>query len=401
MINRRCGLGHWSVWVSVSFILVFANVIYGSTSRLRSLGGETRILKDDTNIFVYPSLVMEYPQVIAEPFDLDDSPSWAGATYKIGKTSTVGIMFRRPLRTADELSTFLANADTSGTSEIFSDVSSDTRVRLSRMDLSSWFDFMYGTSLSEGLDIGGQVSLSYDAEGNGTETTASAFEVTLGLSADIGENSSLDVAVEFNRQSFEDDEADNVIAESEGGTGAVLEVRLFFPVGESAQLVPLLSTSFGGIDVAPNKTDFVDVEAGLGVRSEVAEGTNAIFGVILGFKSEERDVPGQPKVRSTTVLLPKLVAAGETMLSDSFAMRVGIEREATFGKTEKVVDGKVIETTTFDTDFDLQFGFGFKFGRIDLDGIVEKDLFRDGPDFIGGSRNGGGFFSNATITYHL
>ena len=399
MSNRICGLGHWSVLLISSFILlVSVDGAHGSTSRLRSLGNETRILKDDTNIFVYPSLVMEYPQVIAEPFDLGDSLSWAGATYKIGKTSTVGIMFRRPLRNAEELSDFLANATTS---EAFSSVPADSRERLSRMDLSSWFDFMYGMSLSEGLDIGGQVSLSYDAEGNGTETTASAFEVILGLSADMGENSSLDVAVGFNRQSFEDDEVDSIIAESEGGTGANIEVRLFLPAGERAELVPLLSFSVGGIDVAPNKTDFVDVEVGIGARSEVAEGTIAIFGVILGFNSEEREVPGQPKVNNTTVLLPKLVAAGETMLSDSFAMRVGIEREATFGKTEKVVDGKVIETTTFDTDFDLQFGFGFKFGRIDLDGVVEKDLFRDGPDFIGGSRNKGGFFSNATITYHF
>jgi len=50
-----------------------------STSRLRAMGNETRIMMDDTNLFVYPSAMVNYPEVIAEPFD-----NWGGVIYGLG-----------------------------------------------------------------------------------------------------------------------------------------------------------------------------------------------------------------------------------------------------------------------------------------------------------------------------
>ena len=84
--------------------------------------------------------------------------------------------------------------------------------------------------------------------------------------------------------------------------------------------------------------------------------------------------------------------------------RVGFQRSTMIFKDERqrIEEPEVIEEiTSFETDFQLELGLGLRLGRVLLDGVIEKDLFRDGPSFIGGGRHGGGLFSNATLTYRF
>ena len=371
------------VYLTCAVILVCASVgrSMASTSRLRAMGNETRIIADDTNLFVYPSVIVNYPEVIAEPFD-----NWGGVIYGLGeeRNKVVAVMFQRPIRSAMELNELL---------------SGKMRGRLSReLEVNPWIDFMYGTRLRKDLSLATQLSYAYGAESNGTQTSGYAMEFKVGTTIGNMESKRVDLALGLNLQGFED-KTDSLTVKSKGGLGVALDGRIFLPMSETIRLIPLLEFAYGGIDVDPDESAFVEVTGGLGANMNVGPFTQVVFGALLTMNTTKKTPAVGSETTDIELLLPKLMVGGETVVG-SMRVRVGFERSAIFRTFEEVdEDGTIDQRKSFDTAFNLEFGLGFTFGGMKLDGVMEKNLLRDGPHFIGGAAHGGGLFSGATITY--
>ena len=372
-----------TVYLALAVALVCASFgqSAGSTSRLRAMGNETRIMADDTNLFVYPSAIVNYSEVIAEPFD-----NWGGVIYGLGaeRDKVIAVMFQRPIRSAMELNELL---------------SGKMRGRLSNeLQVNPWIDFMYGVKLKEELSLATQLCYAYGAESNGTQASGFALEFNVGATIGDMEKRRMDLALGLNLQGFED-KTDTLTVKSKGGLGLDFDGRIFLPLSETTRLIPLLEFAYGGIDVEPDESTFVEVTGGLGANVDVGPFTQVVCGALLSMNSTKKKPETGSETTDMELLLPKLVVGGESMVG-SMRVRVGIERSAIFRTFEEVdAAGNIDQKKSFDTAFNLEFGLGFMFGGMVLDGVVEKNLLRDGPHFIGGAAHGGGLFSGATITY--
>jgi len=345
------------------------------------MGNETRIMVDDTNLFVYPSVIVNHLEVIAEPFD-----NWGGVIYGLGeeRDKVVAVMFQRPVRSVMGLNELL---------------SGKMRGRLSNeLQVNPWVDVMYGMRLKQNLSLASQLAYAYGAESNGTQTNGFALEFNVGMTVGDMEGKRMDLALGLNVQGFED-KTDTLTVKSKGGLGVELDGRVFLPMSETTRLIPLLEFAYGGIDVEPDESTFVEVTGGLGANMNVGPFTQVIVGALLSMNSTKKTPAFGSETTDMELLLPKLVVGGETVVG-SMHVRVGFERSAIFRKFEEVdEDGRIDKKNSFDTAFHLEFGLGFTFGGMKLDGVMEKNLLRDGPHFIGGAAHGGGLFSGATITY--
>jgi hypothetical protein len=349
-------------------ILISTGIASGSTSRLRALGNETRLLIDDSNVFVYPSTIVEYSEVIAEPFD-----NWAGALYGMKGKQALGVMFNRPVPSAQRINRVLFNR---------------LGGAFAGLNVRPWVDVVYGVRAGETGALGIGFSYAYDRNDVGDDKTgAKSADVALGLSV----KQRVDLAVNLNVQRVSSEIPGNGNL-SYAGTSFGFEGRGTFLSGTS-RLIPMVSVSAGTHDV--EDASFFNATGGIGVRVIPLESAEALIGILVGGHSETRTVGGV-ELTDRQIALPRLIGAAEAGVG-SVSARVGFERSAVL-TIDQEVGG---ETRGFDTPFRIEFGLGFRFGSVTLDGVVEKDFFRDGPYLIGGNRHGGGFFSNATLTYRL
>ena len=75
----------------------------------------------------------------------------------------------------------------------------------------------------------------------------------------------------------------------------------------------------------------------------------------------------------------------------SLLFRVGA-RQATSSTREKLNEPATSsKNEDFEGVFRTDFGLGFKFGSVMLDGLIERDFLRDGPHFIAEAAAGGAF----------
>ena len=367
--------------VGLMFFLSLSGA-FASTSRLKALGNETRIFLDDSNLFLYPGSLPDFQEVIAEPFD-----NWAGVIIRVNRSNVLGFMLDRPVPSATQLNAFLDKTDSR---------------RLRGLNVKPWFDLMYGLKVGKALGLGIHTMFSYDTRGDGVSAKASDLNIRIGAGIGLPRAGRLDLALGLNQQDFEDTTPGQFLDNS-GGRWVEVESRIFFPISDSIYVIPIGRVRTGGIDVAPDETEVFDLDGGLGMNVHLSVQSRLFCGLLFGARRETQSPARGPSTTDRVFLIPKLVTAAESRVR-GLVFRVGFQRSAMVFKDERVRIGEeelIEEITTFQTDFQLELGLGVRLGRVLLDGVMEKDLFRDGPHFIGGGRHGGGFFSNATITYQF
>ena len=108
-------------------LCIFSSIsVSGSPIRLAALGGETRLLRDSSNIYLYPSQAHELPHFGVALFD-----NWAGAVYPLDKRHALGLFFNRPTPQLDRLNTYL------------------TQNGSPTLQARPWADFLYGLHLRQ------------------------------------------------------------------------------------------------------------------------------------------------------------------------------------------------------------------------------------------------------------
>ena len=357
-----------------------ASQTWGSGVRLASLGGETRLLLDTTNLFTYPALAIEFPHVAVELFD-----DWAGVAYPLSPGHTVGVFFNRPTERLDRLSDYLSQTGSA---------------QFRQLEPRPWIDLVYARSLTDGLIFGFGGRFDYDVADTDREASSSTaslrFGVRLGEGLAEGTGRGLDAAVGVHVQRLEDTSAASLTTRETDGEGFDLELRGRVPLGGSI-LLPFVSYEKSSFALAPVRRDFQSVLAGLGANIEPAPGVLAVAGGFASYARLEEESAGLPGSEETALSAPVVVVASETQVG-AMLFRLGMRHESTLIKRQ------LAGTTTarkFDSSLQIELGLGLEFGPVLLDGLLEKDFLRDGPHVIGGSRHGGGIFSRISLVYRF
>ena len=77
--------------------------VAASTNRLAALGGETRLLLDTSNIFLYPASATEIPHLGVDLFD-----DWGGVVYALGSRRALGLFLNRSTPQLERFNAYLS-----------------------------------------------------------------------------------------------------------------------------------------------------------------------------------------------------------------------------------------------------------------------------------------------------
>jgi hypothetical protein len=365
------------VWALMALAsLAFAPPAAASPIRVRSLGGEAALLLDKTNLLRYPALARTFAHADIEIFD-----EWAGAVIPLGSTSAIGLYLNRPTLATDHLNSYVA---TTG-SENFR-----------ALRPSPWFEAIAATTLGS-VQIGSSLRYAYDRQQQGAaEATASRREALLGISVGAGTPRGLDATLRLGGTSFVDQDAVQKVSQR-SGTGFGMDLRGRWQVSDSAVALPWFAWEQDEAGLAPESRRVTRSRAGLGLNAKLQPSVLVVGGVFVGM-DEEEIVDAAGVTRSNRLLQLPTTLGGIEILKGAVAIRVGIRHSATWVRDRSAA----LEEESFATELATSIGLGFRFGRASIDGLLRKQILRDGPYLLTGAGDeDGGLFTNVSLSYQL
>lgn len=350
-----------------------------SPNRVAALGGEHRLVVDPTNVTDYPARATDLPHASVEVFD-----DWAGAVVPIGN-GTIGMFLNRPTRELHELDAYVASTGS---------------VLFRQLRAQPWLDVVCATRVSEALAIGLGGGYAYDVlESGDGEASVSSTHVRLGVRLGRA-GRQLDASLGFGRRQFDDQPAGGARLTQTEGSGLDVDVRGRIEVRPGITMVPtfVLESRSGALE--PDRRESRRTHIGLALNAVPAKGVLVVAGLAVSREEVQHRSPGQPNEDQRALMLPTIVAGGEAQVG-SLVFRLGLRQENALTEIETTSGGNRVLSRNFDSRLATNLGIGIEFGPLLLDGLLERDFLRDGPHLIGGSRHGGGVFSNLSLTYRF
>jgi hypothetical protein len=366
-----------TVFPTLFFCVYLAIPVSASTIRLAALGGETRFLRDTSNIYIYPAHAGELPH-----FGVDFFDDWGGVVYPLKKGHALGLFFNRPTAQLNHLNTYL---------------SQNGSTAFNNLQARPWADVLYGLRLRKNLQIGLLGRFAYDTrERELMEASASSADLRLGIH--LG---NLDATVGLLRRRFRDVPSDAVAPfEQTDGGGYLLDLRVRMRLAPQLDFYPSAGIESSSFALSPARRDYQALHLGLGLNFTAANHTLIVAGLLARYQRAKLHAPNTPELDEATLVLPATIIAGETQVG-SILFRLGLRHESILTSQEQLQNGRVVSQRDFQTPLQTNLGIGLEFGPLLLDGLLERDFLRDGPHLIGGSRHGGGIFSKLSLTYHF
>jgi hypothetical protein len=366
--------------IAVVVLLVLrGSPVESSEIRIATLGGESRFLLDDTNLAAFPARAVDFPHASFEIFD-----EWAGLVIPVGKTRFAGLFFNRPTPEVIALNRY---AESNG-SRLFR-----------QLEVVPWVDLMYASSLGDRLKIGLAGRVSYDViEVDSRRASARQSDLRAGLLIGAAGGLQIDAAIGIQRQDLRDTDASGGALGETDGTGLNGDVRLLLPLGERFQLIQFVGIESGSYALAPSRRDHLAIELGIGLNFRPAPDILLIGGVVVAGQNLDQTDPGVPVFQEDILTLPAVHVAAEAQ-QGSMIFRLGMNHSTELLDRQEAPPGT--PSRSLESHFDIQLGLGLEFGAVLLDGHLERDFLRDGPDFVGGSRHGGGILSKVTVTHRM
>ena len=349
-----------------------------SPIRVTTLGGESRLLMDETNLFIYPALAGIVPHAAVELFD-----DWAGIAFPLNKQHTAGLFLGRPTAQLGRFNSYLSQSGSD---------------RFRSLEAKPWIDLVYAASLTPHLRAGLATRLSVDRE-EGVDGEAAASEIDLRIGFGLGriDHIQIDATIGLRRLALEDRPATGPALEETDGDGYIVDLRARLPKGKRLLFIPYAVIETSSYALQPDTRDEILTRLGVGINARPAPGVLAIAGFVYEYSKISTAQPGLPEIEETLTTGPAVIIGSEAQVG-SLLFRLGVRHESNFIEEKR---GPGQTTKSFDTAIEIDLGIGLEFGSLMLDGYLERDFLRDGPHLIGGSRHGGGIFSKLSLTYRL
>lgn len=338
------------------------------------------MLLDNSNAFIYPASAVEWPHFAVSLFE-----NWGGVLYPLGDQQVVGLFFHRP---TSELSALNNYIQSTGSDEF------------RQLELAPLLDLTYARALRSSLALGTALSFAYDQRDIGDAiSSARSLDLRLGLRLGTPESRVLDLSLGILTRRLKDGSSANLSRQTEGD-GIQIAARYRHPIQSSFTLLPFASYQRDAFALAPQTRSKDSFRLGIGIELRPALNALVVAGAETELTRSETIVPGQLPLQDQSILAPAWVAAGQAQVG-SLLFRLALRQENWFTHTQQLENGQISEQRHFDSALQTQVGLGMEFGPVLIDGLLERDFLRDGPHFIGGSRHGGGVFSQLGITYRF
>ncbi|MDA0338037.1 MAG: hypothetical protein O2782_22940 [bacterium] len=361
---------------SAGAILVVASCVSASPVRVATLGGDSHLLLDSSNLYHYPALVRQLAHVNVELYD-----DWVGVAIPIGRRHGVALMLNRP----DEVQELSAYLRTTGS-------------RLLRsLNPEPWLDAIYGLQLRPGLSLGLGLRYDYDVRDQGLdEASVSRWDGRFGVALGSGRRR-LDGALQLQRVTLGDGSAGIPHGES-ADNGYGVDLRGRWLLSEDVILLPSFLWRRSTFGLARESRREEELRGAISLNARPAPNVLMIVGVVVAGHWQRSDVDGDGLTASESRrwLLPGIVAGGEVQLG-SLQFRLGARHESVVDELDEPTGVDLSFATGLATDV----GIGVEIGDFVIDGMLQKDFLRDGPHFLGGSPRGGGLLTTLSILYRF
>lgn len=353
---------------------------FGSLNRLRAMGDERRLLMDTSVIHLYPAAAVDFPHFAIEVFE-----EWGGGVHKIGVNHAVGLFLNR---NDPKILTLNSRLDGRGSAAF------------EELELQPRADLVYAFGLNDGLRIALAGTYAFDeVRRDQNHASANHFDLRVGLQVGKTDKSHLLFTIGLNQQDLNDETVGTHLNNTDGN-GYSLEARAHLPIAANATLMPVVGLQLTAYDLEPATSEFTDGTFMLGFDLSPTRKVSLVAGVGAKYSNADSKHPTHPDGERTKLMLPLIVFGGEIQVG-SMLFRAGV-RHANTSTRDKLKTGAFTSIDeSFEGSFRADFGLGLKFGPLLMDGLIERDFLRDGPHIIGGSRHGGGVFSEFSLTYHF
>lgn len=350
-----------------------------SVDRLTALGGLSQALLDDSNGFVFPASLGEWPRFEVELFD-----DWAGVAFPLSTRHTLGLFLNRPSPDVADLTSYIQQSG----SDLFRALSP-----------SPWLDLAYNYAPSNAVALGLATSLAYDRSSLDARV-ASATNADLRLGLRLGSGPTLDIGLGILLRRLQDQTLAGVEHHQTDGMGLSLDIRYRWPLTNRLTLLPYLGLGRDAYALAPEERTRTSLRLGTGLQLVPARGVLVVAALDTRFERTERAQAAQALAEEQILQLPTWILGGEVQVG-SMLFRLGVRHQTQLADRERLRANQWVQSSSFTTNFTTHLGLGLEFADLLLDGLLERDFLRDGPHFLGGSRHGGGILSHLSLTYRF
>lgn len=366
-------------------LLILCAVASASDTRVVTMGDNNLILLDEANIGMFPSRIVEYPNLAIAELGSNDMMS-LGMHWKFREDKPC------------VLGTYLYN-------------NSDEEHEFSPIN-APWgenqrIDLYWGTKLSShkfGVHIARRSSSDKDdAVDDKDERSLSITRIGVGLTPD-GDKYDLAAEIEFlgwTEKGTKDDGSAYDISEPQGNVSFSLLARTFRKMNDNTTLIPHAGLDFGKFEYDMYDTDtpydFVEreknnvfrIDLGSGIQYTPAVNVLAVMDIGIIYdkvKTEMTDDEAAKTERTvSTFALPYFKIGLDADVFRWLDLRFGATSYWNT-RTDDLETAGIKDTRKW-PDNETYLGFGFHWSRLHVDVQTDPELFLDGFNFISGQSN--------------
>lgn len=361
----------FSIFLTVLLCALFSFSLFASETRVSTMGGVGFFVRDNSNIFYFPSTINAYSnQVITELRTYGSSNYTIGGHLPIG-SATMGVYLNNPLL-----------YEVSGQ---YVELNRGTTLLLGSKTGTMDFGFALTVALDSYTD---EYVLGTKVE----EETESAHY--FGIGAGIS-NEKVDFGFRLDLPGGKWEEQNNEV--KWGGYSVGVIGRTFMPQSDQLELVPVgaffigSSTTEEKISSQKEETKYgsMDIALGIGLNYHLNEKNLIVFGLeAFSYTKESEEDDAGNKLTDSEMTLPGIYLGLETQLNSWFIGRFGASQiYQTTTHTSDPKTGKETSDSYRDSLFGFSLGFGIKLGSFLLDASFNEGMLFDGPYVLSGKTN--------------
>lgn len=356
--------------ISFVFVMLLSISAMASETRVRTMGDNNNVLLDDANIWLYPSRILDYPNLAtAELGYYSDEFDELGINWKLDDKSVLGTYFSTKY--------------------------SDDRI-----------DLFYGTDLG-GSKFGAHLNfqnMSTKSENdttftgdNNRERSQSFYDFTFSLTEATGQ---WDVALNAGLGTFTNlDDSGLVISEPDGMYNFGLYGRYFQVKNPNYTLIhhiAVMSAKDGYKDAGGSYADkWVGFEIGSGFNFTPSSHVLGVFDFGFKYIKYTYEETGESDYDNKVYALPYFKMGLDGEVFKWLDVRFGATSYWTNDKDE-------FESQSYTQKYaqnDTYFGLGFNWNHLHVDTEANPDFFLAGPDFLSGASEDMSW--NMSVTYDM
>ncbi len=373
------------LFTTFALMLLLSVSSFATETRVLTMGDNNNILLDEANIALYPSRVMDYPNLAIGEFSNNNFNNF-GINWKFGSANNPWV-----LGTYFSTLPMMMPSDYDGAFNGFGwDIGPMSNRRIGLV----YGRALGGNNFGFGLDYISS-SASYEFQSNNSEESFSIISPSFGLTSNAGD---WDIAADFNFGFLTDKDAQGQVeTEKDSYYDFSLGGRMFYQYNPNYTLVPHVGATIGnhGLAGAGNPGDTntykrTAFDVGVGINYEPAQNVLAVMDIGFRYykvKHENTTGGATTEMEETTTTIPYFKIGLDADVFKWMDIRFGATSDWDSNKQDAVMGGELGQYKNNYASNQTYLGFGFHWGRLHVDTYTDPGMFLDGFNFLSGANN--------------